>query len=353
MKKTLVILAFTVILSMAPAAFGQQGQLSLVDIMTALRSKKATIAEKNQILAEGVKQRGVTFAINPELEKELRTAGADDQLIASIRAKAPAAKPEPTPQPKPEPTPVATPKLPDAAYFQNRGNSSFVMGDFDAAINEYTKSIELNAKEPTVFFSRGMAHLNKKNFNPAIADFDKVIELDPAESMAYFNRGVAFEKTGNFEKALADLQKAVELDSENEPARSALKTLEAKLPKPKPVVPTVETAKTQPPVQVVPKPTPDSNQGPLDVGPLRDQALKLAVPVYPSIEKSNRTEGMVTVQVTLDEEGKVLAAKAITGPKGLRAASEEAAKRSKFKPATVQGKPVKATGTVVYNFKLS
>ncbi len=343
------------VLLSAPIAFGQQTQLSLVDIITALRSKKATIAEKNEILAAGVKQRGVTFALNPDLEKELRTAGADDQLIGSIRAKSPVVKADPTPQPKIEPTPapVAIPKPQDATYFQNRANASFVMGEFDAAINDYTKAIELNGKDPMMFFSRGMAHFNKKNFNPAIADFDKVIELDPTESMAYFNRGVALENVGNFEKSLADLKKAVELDSENEPAKNALTRLQAKMPKPVQSVPTKEVAKTQP-VDERPKTVqPGSSNELYSAGSLRELALKLAVPTYPQIERQNRTEGVVTVQVTLDEEGKVVTAKATNGPKGLRGASEEAAKRSKFKPVTVEGKAVKATGTVVYNFKLS
>ncbi len=347
--------AFLILTFAAPATIAQQGQLSLVDIITALRSKKATLVEKNQILTEGVKLRGVTFAINSDLEKELRNAGADEQLIGIIRAKSPVVKAEPTPQPKAEPTPapVATPKPPDASVFQNKANASFVMGDFDAAITNYTKAIELNPKEPTIYFSRGMAHFNKKNFNPAIADFDKVIELDPTESMAYYNRGVAHENVGAFEKSLADLTKAVELDSDNEPAKSALQRVAAKQPKPMPATTAIkEPVKPQTDPNANKQPV-AANEGPFNAGPLREQALKLAVPMYPATEKQARTEGMVTVQVTLDEEGKVVSAKATAGPRGLRAASEDAAKRSKFKPVTVDGKPVKATGTVVYNFKLS
>ena len=70
----------------------QATQLSLVDIIAVLRSKKVTIAERNQLLTEGVRQRGITFAINPDLEKELRNAGADDSLMAAIREKSPVIK---------------------------------------------------------------------------------------------------------------------------------------------------------------------------------------------------------------------------------------------------------------------
>ena len=61
-------------------------------------------------------------------------------------------------------------------------------------------------------------------------------------------------------------------------------------------------------------------------------------------------KGKVTVQVTLDEEGKVISAKATNGHSLLRAVSEEAVRNSKFKPALVGNRPVKATGFITYNF---
>jgi TonB family protein len=343
------------------SASAQQTQLSLVDIITVLRSKKATPAEKNQLLTEGVKQRGITFAINADLEKELRLAGADDALVAAIREKSPVIKVSSTPQPKVEasPVPVSTPKPPDFAFYQNRANANFVMGEYDAAIVDYNKAIELNPKEPTVYFSRGIAHFNNKSFIPAIADFDKVIELDPKEAMAYFKRGNALEKTGNFEKAMTDYQKAVELDPDNEPAKTALQKLQAALPKPTPTTPTNNTAvvqKKEPVQQNIPAATTtettNSNE-PTNFGALNRFASKLAIPFYPAIERQRNTEGLVTVEVSLDEEGKVLSAKATSGPRGLRQPAEDAVRKSKFNPVIVDNKPVKATGYINFNFKLN
>lgn len=344
----------------SPNALAQQTeQLSLVDIITALRSKKATINEKNQILAEGVKQRGITFAINSDLEKELRNAGADDNLIEAIRQKSPAVKPVSTPQPKVEPTPapVQTPRPPDFAFYQNRANAKFVMGEYDEAIADYSKAIELNSKESTIFLSRGIAYYNKKSFNQAISDFDKVIELAPDESMAYYNRGSALEKIGNFEKALADYKKASELDSDNDLAKNAFQRLQAVLPKPNPT-PQPSTNATKETVKETPQNTENKQvstnpNAPLNIGSLKELAIRLTIPVYPPIERQRLTEGLVMVEVTLDEEGKVVSAKATSGPKGLRQASEDAARRSKFKPYLVNGLPVKVTGFLTYNFDLN
>jgi TonB family protein len=337
-------------------AAAQQSQLSLVDIITVLRSKKVTPAEKNQLLTEGVRQRGVTFALNTDLEKELRIAGADEALIAVIREKGPVVKVSATPQPKIEAVPVSTPKPPDFAFYQNRANANFVMGEYDAAIVDYNKAVELNPKEPTIYFSRALAHFNNKNFTPAIADFDKVIELDPKEAMAYFKRGAALEKVGNFEKALGDYQKAVELDADNEPAKTALQRLQAALPKPVPTKQNTTTAVTQnketvPQTKENTSPVSSSNE-PTSFGVLNRFALRLALPVYPQIERQRNTEGLVTVEISLDEEGKIVSAKATSGPKGLRQAAEDAVRKSKFNPVIVENKAVKATGFINFNFKL-
>jgi TonB family protein len=65
--------------------------------------------------------------------------------------------------------------------------------------------------------------------------------------------------------------------------------------------------------------------------------------------KSN-IAGRVTVKVSIDAEGNVTLAKAVDGHQLLRQSSEDAAKRSKFKPATYNGQPIKSVGTIVYNY---
>jgi protein TonB len=74
------------------------------------------------------------------------------------------------------------------------------------------------------------------------------------------------------------------------------------------------------------------------------------MPVYTSLDRQRNLQGVVTVEVTLDEEGKVVEAKATTGPKSLRDSAEDAARRTKFKPVLFEGKPIKAGGFINYNF---
>jgi TonB family protein len=85
-------------------------------------------------------------------------------------------------------------------------------------------------------------------------------------------------------------------------------------------------------------------------GVVNGKALKLAKPVYPPAAKAVRASGAVNVQVLIDEEGNVVSATAVSGHPLLRAASEQAARESKFAPTKLQGVPVKVSGIVVYNF---
>src|SRR6476646_5751529 len=86
------ILVSVIALLLAVGTFPAQAQsreLSLADILIALRSKKADIGQKNKILADAIKQRGITFSLTPEIEKELDGTGAANDLIAAIREKMP------------------------------------------------------------------------------------------------------------------------------------------------------------------------------------------------------------------------------------------------------------------------
>jgi TonB family protein len=85
-------------------------------------------------------------------------------------------------------------------------------------------------------------------------------------------------------------------------------------------------------------------------GVLNGTALTLTIPTYPTEARQTRAGGGVNVQVTIDEQGNVVSAKAISGDPLLKAASEEAARSSKFAPTTLQGVPVKVTGVIYYNF---
>ncbi|HUF04280.1 MAG TPA: hypothetical protein VMM38_08905 [Aridibacter sp.] len=81
-----------VLLSAVLSAFAQNGPLNLGQILSELQSESAviTLAQKNDAIIKSVQQRGITFTLNAEIEKELKSAGASAALIEAIRSRAPA-----------------------------------------------------------------------------------------------------------------------------------------------------------------------------------------------------------------------------------------------------------------------
>ena len=99
-----------------------------------------------------------------------------------------------------------------------------------------------------------------------------------------------------------------------------------------------------------PKPTPAAPKAPISGGVLNGKAISLPKPPYPAIARSARASGTVTVQVTIDENGNVISARAVSGHPLLQAAAVAAARQAKFSPTKLSGQPVKVTGVITYNF---
>ncbi len=75
-------------------------------------------------------------------------------------------------------------------------------------------------------------------------------------------------------------------------------------------------------------------------------------PEYPNEARKQKIEGRVTVNIVIGDEGKVISARAASGPSILHDASVAAAYKARFKPTLVDGKPAKVTGALSYEFAL-
>jgi TonB family protein len=85
-------------------------------------------------------------------------------------------------------------------------------------------------------------------------------------------------------------------------------------------------------------------------GTLNGKAVDLPAPEYPAIARAAHASGSVTVEITIDENGDVIAAKAVSGHPLLQAAAVTAARQASFTPTRLSGEPVKVMGILVYNF---
>ncbi len=89
---------------------------------------------------------------------------------------------------------------------------------------------------------------------------------------------------------------------------------------------------------------------PVSRGVLNGEAKNLPKPAYSAAAKAVGAQGQVTVQVMIDESGRVISANAVSGHVLLRADSERAARGARFSPTLLSDVPVKVTGVITYNF---
>ena len=82
---------------------------------------------------------------------------------------------------------------------------------------------------------------------------------------------------------------------------------------------------------------------------LNSEALSLPRPMYPKLALQIGLQGSVTVQVLIDETGRVISAKG-SGHPMLVPEAEKAARQARFSPTLISETPVKVSGVITYNF---
>jgi len=100
------------------------------------------------------------------------------------------------------------------ADYIKAGNAYRELGDYEQAVAAYTEAIELNPNYAVAYFYRGLAYVDLDKYDQAVTDYTKAIELDPNYAAAYNRRGLAYNELKEYALAISDFTKAVELDSD-------------------------------------------------------------------------------------------------------------------------------------------
>jgi tetratricopeptide (TPR) repeat protein len=120
------------------------------------------------------------------------------------------------------------PDDPDAWY--NHGLTLKRLGRIDDALENYNETIRLNPKYAKAYNNRGAIYGEKGQFASAISEFNQAIFLNGKDASAYFNRGLAYYSMGNYGKAIEDLERAIELNPDYIKAYENLAWLRATCP---------------------------------------------------------------------------------------------------------------------------
>jgi protein TonB len=114
-----------------------------------------------------------------------------------------------------------------------------------------------------------------------------------------------------------------------------------------------ETDPLPPPrVKATPAPVKPPDQVRLSSVLISSKIITKPAPVYPAIAKQVGVQGAVTVEILINEQGRVVSARATSGHPLLRAAAQSSAYQARFSPTSISGHAVKVSGVITYNFIL-
>ncbi|MDR1804481.1 MAG: tetratricopeptide repeat protein [Treponema sp.] len=102
--------------------------------------------------------------------------------------------------------------LPGGKYLLS-GNAHYSNGEYDLAIEDYTRAIKVYKNFGHAYYNRGDSYYAKGEYDLAINDYNQVIGLNPFEAIYYNGRGDSYYAKGDYDLAIEDYSRAIFLDS--------------------------------------------------------------------------------------------------------------------------------------------
>jgi serine/threonine protein kinase/regulator of sirC expression with transglutaminase-like and TPR domain len=103
----------------------------------------------------------------------------------------------------------------DSRTYNRRGLAHVNMRNYEQAIYDYSKAIELDRHYAEAYNNRSAAHLMMDNYAKAMLDCNWTLELAPHFVSAYINLGIAHTGLRQYQQALKDYARALEIDPNN------------------------------------------------------------------------------------------------------------------------------------------
>ncbi len=113
--------------------------------------------------------------------------------------------------------------------FNHRGMACFVLGQYQEALQDFTRALECDVSNVRIFTNRGLACRVLQLFERALEDYDAAVDLEPERIDGYWGRAQTYYEMGLLTRALADCDKALSLQPEFAAARELAKKLRQNL----------------------------------------------------------------------------------------------------------------------------
>jgi hypothetical protein len=115
-----------------------------------------------------------------------------------------------------------------AETYDRRGSVYFEKGDLDRALSDYNQAISLDPRLADAYLHRGLVHMKRGFDDLAVVDFDTSLSMQPHVLDGHLNRGICRFKLGDFQGAAADFRLILHLTNHSDyadPARHYLQQL--------------------------------------------------------------------------------------------------------------------------------
>ncbi|MES1152335.1 MAG: tetratricopeptide repeat protein [Dongia sp.] len=98
-----------------------------------------------------------------------------------------------------------------AAAYLLRGNAQVDRQQFQAAIDDYSKSLSLDTQATAPIYNRAAAYASMGRLDLAIEDYGRLLKITPNDPDALFNRAWLYSLQGKYDTATDDLTKVLQI----------------------------------------------------------------------------------------------------------------------------------------------
>ncbi|KAF9925617.1 Hsp90 cochaperone [Linnemannia zychae] len=102
-----------------------------------------------------------------------------------------------------------------AEEFKAQGNKSFLAKDYPAAIESFTKAIELDPTNHVLYSNRSACYASLKNYEKALEDGEKTVDLKPDWAKGYGRKAAALFGLGRYPEANDDYEAGLKIEPTN------------------------------------------------------------------------------------------------------------------------------------------
>ncbi len=113
--------------------------------------------------------------------------------------------------------------------YNHRGMAYFVMGEYEKALQDFTRAIKFDSQNLRALNNRGLAYRMLKKYDLALEDFRNSLEINSYQYETYHMRALTYFDLMDYPKALSDCDKALSLKPDYSPAEALKRVIVAQM----------------------------------------------------------------------------------------------------------------------------